>query len=317
MLKPAFSDEQFMRMKFILATKVVSMMGRKLEEDDWTDAYCQAKSIPQSNWSNLNIDINYQGLGVEIKLYRVKSSHKESIKMNCGTTKMHPAATRSIRVDNTLSAEDAKNSVLTQYCHLIEQRTTKVREASGNGTADMRSAWVLWEPDLREFLYFEEEMFIPDPQNYFAEWNVTPVRGSRKESRSLWIYDKQTKLKRYSVTTDAGAKIQPYFDIPASTDPNLYYFRVQSEILADDEIGLWVSPLTAQRLQNFVDIQDKQKLSKFLLDSIDVFEIGETSIEPEYAVCLKVNNEAYDKLITTLEGVSDEHNMQLFLKYLN
>ncbi|MEN8293750.1 hypothetical protein ABFO59_14935 [Acinetobacter radioresistens] len=316
MLKPAFSDDEFMRMKFVLATKVVGMMGRKLEEDDWTDAYCQAKGIPKSNWSNLHIDINYQGLGVEIKLYRVKSSYKESIKENCGTTKMHPAATRSIRVDSSLSAEDAKNSILTQYANLIEARTRKVKEASGNDIADMRSAWVLWEPDLREFLYFEEEMFIPEPQNYFAEWNVTPARGSRKESKSLWIYDKETKLKRYSVTTDAGAKIQPYFDIPASTDPNLYYFRVQSEILSDDEIGLWVSQVTAQRLKKFVDIHNKQELSEFLVNSINDFKIDETSVEPEYAVCLSVNNNAYEKLITNLQGVSDEHNMQLFLKYL-
>ncbi|PCN59355.1 hypothetical protein [Acinetobacter sp. YT-02] len=316
MLKPAFSSDEFVRMKLVLATKVVGMMGRKLEEDDWTDAYCQAKNIPRSNWSNLNIDINYQGLGVEIKLYRVKSSHKESIKENCGTTKMHPAATRSIRIDSSLSAEDAKNSVLKQYAELIIDRTNKVKDASNRQVADMRSAWVLWEPELREFLYFEEEMFIPNPQNYFAEWNITKARGSRKESKSLWIYDKKTKLKRYSVTTDAGAKIQPYFDIPAASDPNLYYFRVQSEMLSDSDIGLWVSQLTAQRLEKLVDIHDKQKLSEFLLTSIKDFAVDNTSVEPEYAVCLTVNNDAYEALITTLQGVSDEHNMQLFLKYL-
>lgn len=316
MLKPAFSMDEFTHMKLILATKVVGMMGRKLEEDDWTDAYCQAKNIPRTNWSNLNIDINYQGLGVEIKLYRVKSSHKESIKQNCGTTKMHPAATRSIRIDSSLSAENAKNSILGQYADLIRYRTNKVKEASGIGVADMRSAWVLWEPELQEFLYFEEEMFIPDPKNYFAEWSVTPARGSRKESKSLWIYDNQTKLKRYSVTTDAGAKIQPYFDIPASSNPDLYYFRVQSEILSESDIGLWVSQLTAHRLMKFVDIYDKQKLSSFLLRSIDTFKLDDTVIEPEYAVRLTVNNDAYKKIMNVLKGVSDEHNIQLFLKYL-
>ena len=87
-------------------------------------------------------------------------------------------------------------------------------------------------------------------------------------------------------------------------------------MLSDRDIGLWVSQLTAQRLEKLVDIHDKQKLSEFLLTSIKDFAVDNTSVEPEYAVCLTVNNDAYEALITTLQGVSDEHNMQLFLKYL-
>lgn len=63
----AFSDEQFQAAKLHLATKVVHMMGRKLEEGDWNSVYCAAKGIPYTGWSNLNIDVNYQGLGVEQK----------------------------------------------------------------------------------------------------------------------------------------------------------------------------------------------------------------------------------------------------------
>ena len=48
------------------------------------------------------------------------------------------------------------------------------------------------------------------------------------------MYEKITKQKRYSVTTSAGIKIQPYFDVPPPNDQNLYYFRVQSEPIDTD-----------------------------------------------------------------------------------
>src|SRR5215831_8113244 len=93
----AFSDEEFKRAKVLLATQVAHMMGRKMEEGDWTHVYCLAKGIPPTGWSNLNIDVNYQGLGVEHKLLRPSV---RSIKAVCGTTMMHPAATRSIRIES-------------------------------------------------------------------------------------------------------------------------------------------------------------------------------------------------------------------------
>ena len=77
------------------------------------------------------------------------------------------------------------------------------------------------------------------------EWNITPARGVRKASKSLWIYDSSTRQKRYSVTTSAGIKIQPYFDVPPPSDENLYYFRVQSEPLDSDTTLLWVASSTA------------------------------------------------------------------------
>ena len=41
------------------------MMGRKLEEGDWAEVYCRAKGLPNQGWSNLNIDVMHEGLGVE------------------------------------------------------------------------------------------------------------------------------------------------------------------------------------------------------------------------------------------------------------
>jgi len=91
--------------------------------------------------------------------------------------------------------------------------------------------WLLWKDTLEEFLYFEEKMEKPDPDLYYAEWNVTPARGARKPSKSLWVYEKDTGKKKYSVTTTAGAKIQPYFDVPAPNDQHLYHFKVQGVIV--------------------------------------------------------------------------------------
>ena len=67
----AFTDEEKERAKRWLATQVAAMMGRKLEEGDWSHVYCRAKGIPEAKWSNLHIDVNYQGLGLEMKLLRI------------------------------------------------------------------------------------------------------------------------------------------------------------------------------------------------------------------------------------------------------
>lgn len=171
------------------------MMGRKLEEGDWSNVYCKAKNIPNVGWSNLHIDVSYQGLGLEMKLLRIADLNGKPLKSVCGETLMHPAATRSIRIDDTnADAQQVMEDVFAQYADLIQQRTERVRAAAPPGTPiDMRVGWLIWEDDLTEFLYFEEPMLPPDPSRYFAEWNTTPARGARKSSKSLWIYDKRTK----------------------------------------------------------------------------------------------------------------------------
>jgi len=105
---PAFTKEEREKAHALLATHVAFMMGRKLEEGDWSQVYCRAKGIPERGWSNLNIDVMYRGLGVEHKaLRRPSDAPLESV---CGTRLMHPAATRSIRISST--DQDAKHSVL-------------------------------------------------------------------------------------------------------------------------------------------------------------------------------------------------------------
>jgi hypothetical protein len=193
---PAFTQAQYDLAKLFLATQVTTMMGRKLEEGDWSSVYCKAKGIPDTGWSNLNIDVNYMGLGLELKNLRISQLNGRSIKSVCGTTLMHPSATRSIRIDDVnADADDVMRDVFRQYTDLIDLRASKVKEASGGSQVDMRTGWLIWEDNLTEFLYFEEKMRAPNPDHYYAMWNNTAARGARKSSRSLWIYDKETEQK--------------------------------------------------------------------------------------------------------------------------
>jgi len=131
-----FSDEQKALATDLLSAKVATMLGRKMEEGDWDFVYCNSKSIPISDWSNLHIDINHDGLGVEHKMLRVTKSG--TILEQCGTTKMHPAGTRSIRIPEETDPNKAMANILAQYGELINNRTNSVIENSKNKTADMR-----------------------------------------------------------------------------------------------------------------------------------------------------------------------------------
>ena len=317
---PALTSEEAERLKRLLAAKVASMMGRKLEEGDWSEVYCKAKDIPESGWSNLHIDVNHEGLGIEIKSLRITQLGKRSLKDVCGTTKMHPAATRSIRIDDVnLPAGEVMKDVLTQYSNLIEERTNRVKENSPDGSADMRIGWVLWEDELQEFLYFEEPMTKPDPANYSATWNETPPRGARKGSKSLWIYDRKTGTKRYSVTTSAGVKIQPYFDVPPPDDPDLLYFRVQSEPVNENTVVLWVSSVTANRLQVLLGSTDRETVSEAVTQAA-TYTTSNTptaTADSGFAVPIEVSKEAFDILIEHWNGVSDEDRIQQLIAALN
>ena len=136
---PAFTDEEAHTAKIQLAAQVASMMGRKMEEGDWTSVYCLAKGIPESGWSNLNIDVIHLGLGVEHKLLCCSNLGRRSIKAVCGTTLMHPATTRSIRIEDINQPADiVMQEVLEQYNSLIDARTASVHERAPGVMPDMR-----------------------------------------------------------------------------------------------------------------------------------------------------------------------------------
>jgi hypothetical protein len=317
---PAFSKEEYQSAKIHLATQVAHMMGRKLEEGDWGVVYCEAKNIPFGGWSNLNIDVNHGGLGVEHKLLRCSSLNGKPIKNVCGTALMHPAATRSIRIDDTSrDADEVMRDVFRQYAELIAIRTEKVRKVFPKCEPDMRIGWLLWEDSLTEFLYFEQPLATPDPNKYYAQWNETPARGARKASKSLWIFERSTNKKRYSVTTSAGIKIQPYFDVPSPADPNLYYFRVQSEPIDAETVQIWVAASTARTIKRLLGSLDKDKISDAIIkaDKDTVRLDVQPPEQQESAQPIQLTTKAFEIFKKTWHGVSDEHSAQLFVESLH
>jgi DNA modification methylase len=314
---PAFTQKEYEDAHRFLATKVAYMMGRKFEEGDWADVYCRAKGIPKTGWSNLNIDVMHDLLGVEHKMLCYRS--KPDLRDACGTTLMHPAATRSIRipVDDT-EPNRVMRHVLKQYGELIDRRRDKVhQQARSVGNPDMRIGWLLWQESLRQFLYFEEEMLVPNPDNYYAVWKASGG-GSRKESQNLWIYETETGKKRYSVTTSAGAKIQPYFDIPSPTDPNIYLFTVIGETLNTGLIRVWLTESTKKDLERLLGSLDPTVVSKAILNV--VAELSESPISEtdnfEIGYPILLTPEAYAALQEKLPGVNDDHGFRLLNQYL-
>ncbi len=310
----AFTNDERTRAHRLLAGCVATMMGRKLEEGDWTNVYCRAKGIPVAGWSNLNIDVIQGTLGVEHKMLCTRSS--QSIAELCGTTRMHPAATRSIRIPSVDDATAAARGVLQQYADLILQRRRKIEETSG-GKADLRTGWLLWQESLREFLYFEEEMLAPNPSDYRAEWRESGG-GARKASRNLWVYENDTGRKRYSITTAAGAKIQPYFDVPPPDHPNVYIFVAQGERLSTGLVRLWITEFTARALEQALGSLDSKRISDAILEAVaNGAKVEEIEAELSGEVReITLEPSAYEALYTAFEGVADEHRMQLFLRHI-
>ena len=111
----------------------------------------------------------------------------------------------------------------------------------------------------------EEEMLAPDPTDYYAEWNERPAGGSRKSTKNLWVYEKRTDKKRFSVTTTAGAKIQPYFDVPSPSDSNLFFFRVQGELVLSGVVRVWITNITAICIETVLGDLDGQRITEEIL----------------------------------------------------
>ena len=287
------------------------MGARKFEEGDWADVYCGAKGIPKAGWSNLNIDIMHGALGVEHKM--MSRSVSRPITAWCGTMIMHPAATRALRIDSIdKDANDVMADVFRQYGELIERRTEKIRQ-SGFDQPDMRTGWLLWQESLRQFLYFEERMSVPSPTEFYAVWNERVGSGARLGSKNLWIYERTTKQKRFSVTTQAGIKLQPYFEVPPLDDPNLYVFIAQGEEAGSGRIRLWLTAATARDLQGLVGDLDVEHVSSAILASSVRTGADAVILEGEEVVEVLVSDEAYVKLSTDFSGPSDEHRMRAFI----
>jgi hypothetical protein len=213
---------------------------------------------------------------------------------------------------------EVTRDVLTQYADVIEQRRAKVKQNAGGGKPDLRTGCMLWQSSLREFLYFEEETIPPDPRLYFAEWRKSGG-GLRNASKNLWVYEKETGQKRYSITTAAGAKIQPYFDVHPPTDPNIYILKVQGEEISPGVVRIWIAAPTARELARAIGDVGRENLSLMITNAAAEQGDGESpqiSMKEE-AIGLTLTTESYNLLVSMFPGaVSDEHMAQLLVTRL-
>ncbi len=274
----------------------------------------------------------------------------------CGTSLMHPAGTRAIRIPDEKDATQAARIVLQQYVEIIENRTAIVRivneyhhsllskietvaalcalgmsqisakkalpvernpVGSANDAPDMRMGWLLWKENLSEFLYFEEPMIKPRPENFIAEWRDSGG-GRRKKSRNLWVYDKETQAKVYSITTEAGAKIQPYFTVPMPNDPNLYHFVVQGEDYGNGLVRVWLTKVTASLLQEILGNLQPETIAIAVERANFAQKVKELSPNSfgVLAVEVLIPSTTYVHLQNVFNGVSDEHNFKQLLDAL-
>lgn len=247
---PVFNSSQKEQVRAALVKLTSEMQGRKLEEGDWTEIYCNVLGIANRGWSNLHLDVMIPGLGIEQKMLRDTGSG--SLLQICGQTKMHPSATRSIRIpDVNADANEVMYEVFKQYSELIEQRRELIsRTQSAGGLVSLRLGWLIWRGSLDQFLYFEEDFAAPNPDEYVAIWNEGSTSNSpRKSSKSLWVYRKSDNAKRYSITTLAGIKIQPYFDVPAIDNPNLCYWDLRPRVLDEGMMSVSIDRKTYEILK--------------------------------------------------------------------
>jgi hypothetical protein len=287
------------------------MFGRKLEEADWTEVYCKARGIPNQGWSNLKLDVMVPGLGLEIKMLGVKDV---PIVNQCGTSLMHPSATRSISLP-TGDAHSAMEQVLTEYSELLESRRRSVDDQFGV-RSELRSGWLLWKRSLDEFLYFEEKLEVPDFSKYTADWYEHNSDGARRRSRNLWIFD-QNGRKRYSVTTERGVKVQPYFDIPPLGAKNLAIFKIQGEEVENDAVRIWLTASTYENLLSIFNTKSYSTEMSKLLGGLPAISEGDVleSLEADLRE-IKIDKAVYENLCEKIEGVSDEHRMRQFISHV-
>jgi hypothetical protein len=353
-----FSGTEFVDAHKYLAAQVSTMLGRKFEENDWTAVYSAAKKMPANTWSNLNIDVSYGNLGVEQKMIcrpikeSILSACGTRIMHPAGTRSIRippiedateaardvlqqyadliDARTSLVRVSDefnhgAIDREQAIDRILTIYPEMKRSTAAKrlpehplpVSTSYRARNPDMRVGWLLWQESLVEFLYFEEPMRKPIPSDYYAEWSGSGG-GSRKKSRNLWVYNLQTNTKEYSITTEAGAKIQPYFTVPAPTDANLYHFVVQGEAIGDGSIRIWLTQVTAAFLRHKLGSLDRDVVSQAILNAEPPAERIQS---PDWtyevrATPVIVSVEAYEALTKKFAGVSDEGRVHLMLELL-
>lgn len=324
----AFTDTEHQRAYKLLASKVATMGGRKLEEDDWNSVYLQTKRFPESGWSNTDLDINHEGLGVESKL--LKSTRKGGVSSYFGDTIMHPAGTRAVDTPEygfgNGDADEAAHFMVQEYADYIRRRQNEVRENSSDGEADLRLSLLIWEEDLSEFIYFERRWTPPDPDDFYGEWSHNPRSSSKRQSStSLHVYREANDEKRYSVTDPSkGVKVQPYIDVPEEDSDHLYHFVAQGETPgASMKRRVWAPPTLDTYLKTKLgDDVDGEMLSNKIYEFADRVSSGEIDLSSDDGVesisiaePFDITQEAYS-ILQELSEASDTDALRLVARKL-
>jgi hypothetical protein len=256
-----FTEAEIRRVQQMLETLVRALRivpgGGKMEEGYWSYIYETVREAPPRGWSNLTMrDYCHAGLGVEMKLLSRKSPVSDQRKRL-----MHPSATRALVFNPADGAEACKNAVLEQLGAAIREFRERVAATCQDTEPLIRWGVLLWGESLEEFLYFEEEMIEPDRTQFRAELVDGKHRG--KPTRNLHIFERDTGIKRYSVTMPGkGAKLQPYFDIPREGE-GAYIFRVP----IDNRKPVWLRDETIAALKAVSSSEDLDAVIIQLLQS--------------------------------------------------
>jgi hypothetical protein len=242
---------------------VAHKRGWKFLDRDWTAVYCYAKGLPESKWSNYDLDVVYKdggrGVGVELKIMNVGSDALRDDDQRIAEV-MHPAATRTIAINPKASATKAMDDFVVKYREMIAKRRSGVAIATGvaESQVELRLGLLLYqeidpESNQRQFVYFETPMAEAN-EEWVAKWK--PVwedrsGGKRRDSHSLAIYDAPGH-KCFSITTSSGFKVQPYYSIPGAGDPNLYVFDVQGATSIEGVVNVHLTAQNARILEQYL-----------------------------------------------------------------
>ena len=137
-----------------------------------------------------------------------------------GMRLMHPSATRSIRIEDG-EANEVMRKVLAQYADFIGQRREFIRQRCPDGEPDLRTGWVLWQSNLKEFVYFEEETLIPSPADFIAEWHENEGRGGERKAEASGSMRKTRDRRNTQSLQVPAPKFSPIltFRQPATRTP--------------------------------------------------------------------------------------------------
>lgn len=222
----------------------------KIREEHWISIYRAAHGVVGNRPTTKPMgDYYFQGKAIEFKVKGVS----EPIK--CQGEKLSHVITRVVEWNEKAAEEKSKIDVLKQL-ETHEDLLYSLAENSADEVSGIepvaRYGVLLYNPTLEEFLYSEQDIEKLNPASFYAE----------KHNGSLWIFERESKIKRFSITGHThGAKIQRYLDVP-EVGKGSYYFKVEN----DGSKPIWLSPETYNTLSTMAGTRTADEFITALLE---------------------------------------------------